>query len=88
VIFNFSGRAIDFVVPDGIEQVELDIYGAAGGDTTGNPQSTDNLGEGGFGAGVQNATLAVTPGATLTVIVGGEGGPADSPAGGSGTASG
>jgi hypothetical protein len=23
VIFNFTGRAIDFVVPDGIEQVEL-----------------------------------------------------------------
>jgi hypothetical protein len=37
VIFNFSGRAIDFIVPDGIESVDLDIYGAAGGDTTGNP---------------------------------------------------
>jgi uncharacterized repeat protein (TIGR01451 family) len=78
VIFNFDGAAIDFNVPDGIEQVELDIYGAAGGDATGGSQG-QNIGEGGLGAGVQNAILAVRPRDTLTVIVGGEGGPAAGP---------
>jgi uncharacterized repeat protein (TIGR01451 family) len=81
-IFNFSGAAIDFIVPDGIEQVELDIYGAAGGDATGAGQS-NNIGQGGLGAGVQNAILPVTPADTLTVIVGGEGGPAEGGGGGS-----
>jgi uncharacterized repeat protein (TIGR01451 family) len=88
VIFNFSGSSIDFNVPDGIQQVELDIYGAAGGDTTGDPTRTENLGEGGLGAGVQNAILPVSPDDTLTVIVGGEGGPADGPAGGTDNAAG
>jgi uncharacterized repeat protein (TIGR01451 family) len=78
VIFNFDGAAIDFDVPDGIEQVELDIYGAAGGDATGGSQG-QNIGEGGLGAGVQNAILPVRPRDTLTVIVGGEGGPAAGP---------
>jgi uncharacterized repeat protein (TIGR01451 family) len=87
VIFDFSGSSIDFNVPDGIEQVELDIYGAAGGDATGGSQG-QNIGEGGLGAGVQNAVLNVTPADTLTVIVGGEGGPAAGPAGGKGIAAG
>jgi uncharacterized repeat protein (TIGR01451 family) len=74
-VFNFSGAAIDFTVPGGIEQVELDVFGAAGGDATGSAQ---NVSEGGFGAGLQNAILPVAPGDELTVIVGGEGGPAES----------
>jgi uncharacterized repeat protein (TIGR01451 family) len=82
VIFNFSGTSIDFNVPDGVERVELDIYGAAGGDATGAGQS-NNIGQGGLGAGVQNAILGVTPGDELTVIVGGEGGPAEGGGGGS-----
>ena len=87
VIFDFSGSSIDFEVPDGVQQVELDIYGAAGGDATGGSQG-QNIGEGGLGAGVQNAILNVTPTDTLTVIVGGEGGPAAGPAGGKGIAAG
>jgi uncharacterized repeat protein (TIGR01451 family) len=82
VIFNFSGTSIDFNVPDRVERVELDIYGAAGGDATGAGQS-NNIGQGGLGAGVQNAILGVTPGDELTVIVGGEGGPAEGGGGGS-----
>jgi uncharacterized repeat protein (TIGR01451 family) len=82
-IFDFRGEAVTFPVPPGITQVELDVYGAAGGDATG---SADNIGDGGLGAGVQNALLNVTPGDTLTVIVGGEGGPAAGAAGGAGIA--
>jgi uncharacterized repeat protein (TIGR01451 family) len=86
-VFDYSGRAISFTVPGGINQVELDVYGAAGGDATGGSQG-QNIGEGGLGAAVQNAILAVRPRDELTVIVGGEGGPAAGPAGGQGIAPG
>jgi uncharacterized repeat protein (TIGR01451 family) len=86
-VFNFDGAAFDFTVPDGIEQVELDVFGAAGGDATGGSQG-QNIGQGGLGAAVQDAILPVAPGDTMTVIVGGEGGPAAGPAGGTDTAPG
>jgi len=74
-VFDFTGTAKNFTVPSGITEVELNVFGAAGGDATG---SAANVSEGGFGAGVQNAVLPVAPGDVLTVIVGGEGGPAES----------
>jgi uncharacterized repeat protein (TIGR01451 family) len=74
-VFDYSGKAQSFVVPTGITQVNLNVFGAAGGDATGSAQ---NVSQGGFGAGVQNAVLPVKAGDKLTVIVGGEGGPAES----------
>jgi hypothetical protein len=57
-----------FVVPDGVTQITVDAHGAAGGGINypGNPV------QGGLG-GRTVATIAVTPGETLQVNVGGEG---------------
>jgi len=72
-VFDYSGTAHSFVVPSGITQVTLNVFGAEGGDATG---TAENVSLGGFGAGVQNAVLSVKAGDKLTVIVGGQGGPA------------
>jgi hypothetical protein len=32
-LFNFTGVAVSFTVPAGLTQVELDVYGAAGGES-------------------------------------------------------
>lgn len=61
---NYSGSTQSFVVPAGITAINVDVQGAAGGTTSGFP--------GGKGARVQ-ARLSVTPGETLTLIVGGAG---------------
>jgi uncharacterized repeat protein (TIGR01451 family) len=64
-------------VPGGIDEVQLTVLGASGGDAE--PQgasSPPNIGTGGNGAGVQSAILPVASGQTLTGIVGGEGGAA------------
>jgi uncharacterized repeat protein (TIGR01451 family) len=73
--FDFTGGAQQFVVPDGITQIEVEIAGAAGGDATG---SADNIGDGGFGALVTGGVIPVVEDDVITVIVGGEGGPAAS----------
>jgi uncharacterized repeat protein (TIGR01451 family) len=79
VPFDFSGEAEDLIVPPGVTMIEVDIFGAAGGDTAGKETGQgDNAGIGGFGGGVTGGLLTVTPGAMLTVIVGGEGGDASS----------
>lgn len=72
-VFDYTGEIVGPIpVPDGVTQIELDIFGASGGDASG------GRGFGGLGAGVTGGILAVTPGDELTVIVGGEGGAAES----------
>ena len=68
--FAYTGGEQSFVVPAGVCSVTVDAFGAEGG---ANP-STDTLGGSIPGLGGEaTATITVTPGETLTVVVGGEG---------------
>ncbi len=62
--FNHTGFLQTFIVPDGVSQVYVEAYGAAGGSYDG--------GTGGLGAMV-GGVLNVTPGQQLKLMVGGEG---------------
>jgi hypothetical protein len=59
--FTFSGTTESFVVPAGVTSITIDAEGAQGGLN------------GGLGASI-SGTFAVTPGETLNIMVGGEGG--------------
>ncbi len=64
-----------FLVPLGISTISVDVNGARGGkggNVTWNFGSASG-GAGGFGAGVVNTALAITPGETLTVSGGSAG---------------
>lgn len=69
-IYNYTGGAQTYTVPAGVTSINVWIWGAggAGGDRTGG----GNAGAGGSGAFVKG-TLAVTPGQTLQIVVGGGG---------------
>ncbi len=67
VTYTYTGAEQTFVVPSCVTSIMVDAYGAEGG--TGNGGGT-----GGMGGRVQ-ATLPVTPGSTLYIYVGGQGGP-------------
>ena len=58
-VFDFSGTAKNFTVPSGVTEVELNVFGAAGGDATG---SAANVSQGGLGAAAQNAVLPAKAG--------------------------
>ncbi|MFH9355225.1 Ig-like domain-containing protein [Kitasatospora sp. NPDC017646] len=74
--FNYTGAADSFTVPAGVTQLGFDAKGASGGASA--------SGETG-GAGAEAiGTLAVTPGQTLQVNVGGAGGNGSSGSGGVG----
>ena len=64
--FNYTGGMQTYVVPAGIHELTIDMYGAKGGD--------GGLGTkiGGYGGRVQTI-LTVTPGQTLNIFVGGIG---------------
>ena len=64
VNFDYTGVAQTFVVPDCIEQVTIEAWGAQGGN---NPVGVGIGGKGGYAKGA----LAVNPGDTLHVYVGG-----------------
>lgn len=57
----------DFVVAVGVTSLTVDAYGASGGSGDGDPAVAGGLG------GRTTATIAVTPGETLKVVVGGAG---------------
>ena len=57
----------DFVVPAGVTSLTVDAYGASGGNGAGSPAVAGGLG------GRTTATIPVTPGETLKVVVGGAG---------------
>jgi hypothetical protein len=64
--FSYTGASQSWVVPTGVTAVETDLYGGDGGD------SMSYVVNGGNGAGI-HAVVPVTPGETLTVLVGGKG---------------
>ncbi|MEX1193431.1 MAG: alpha/beta fold hydrolase [Dehalococcoidia bacterium] len=74
-VFSFTGSAQSFVVPDDISCIAIDAEGAQGGEGA-NPDG--DQADGGRGGRAQ-AEIEVTPGETLMVYVGGQGG---TPAGG------
>ena len=61
--FSFTGTAQQFAVPAGVTSVDVDVFGAEGGYSVGTP---------GKGAQV-TATVPVTPGDVLQIMVGGQG---------------
>ncbi|MCH7519377.1 MAG: hypothetical protein IH964_10185 [Candidatus Dadabacteria bacterium] len=62
--FNFTNGQQSFVVPAGVFSIHIQVWGAEGASGTGGPP-----GLGGFAEG----DLAVTPGQTLGIFVGGQG---------------
>ncbi len=71
VTFNYTGAAQTYTVPTGVYTLALDVAGAGGGSSSGGNGSNGA----GLGARVRT-TLAVTPGETLTLYVGGTASPA------------
>jgi Ca2+-binding RTX toxin-like protein len=70
--FNFTGAAQTWTVPRAITDATFDLYGAAGGGFPGGTFTGPSLG------GQATATIAVTPGASIQVYVGGAGQPTNS----------
>ncbi|MGC1333937.1 MAG: hypothetical protein WA812_01010, partial [Candidatus Cybelea sp.] len=73
--FKYTGKPQHFVVPSGVTEVRFDVVGGAG--------AGGYLVNGGNG-GVVKATIAVTPGETLGIHVGGIGGSGGASGSGSG----
>ncbi|MCC6600383.1 MAG: PKD domain-containing protein [Crocinitomicaceae bacterium] len=67
ITYNYTGSEQTFLVPSCVTSITVDAFGAEGG--TGNGGGT-----GGKGGRVQ-ATIPVSPGTTLYIYVGGQGGP-------------
>lgn len=61
--FNYTGGQQSWVVPNGVSSIQIESYGAAGGNDTAG---------GGYG-GSASGDLAVTPGETIYFNVGGQG---------------
>lgn len=70
-LFTNAAQAESFVVPAGVTAAEITLRGGAGGD--GSTAQSGTAGEGGAG-GITTATVALTPGTSLGIYVGGRGG--------------
>lgn len=68
--FSYTGAEQTWTVPDGVTEVTVSIWGAEGGAGNGDGSDPSTGGQGGY----VNGTLAVTPGETLYIYVGGKGG--------------
>ncbi|MBK6566016.1 MAG: T9SS type A sorting domain-containing protein [Saprospiraceae bacterium] len=67
--FNFTGQVQQYIVPPGVTSIEIETWGAQGANgTVGNAPGNGGLG------GYSKGTLAVTPGETLYLNVGGQNG--------------
>ncbi|MEZ4920232.1 MAG: HYR domain-containing protein [Saprospiraceae bacterium] len=66
--FNYTGSEQQFVVPSGVTEITIEVYGAQGAEPDDRLDNSDG-GLGGYVTGV----LSVTPGETLYLYVGGEG---------------
>jgi hypothetical protein len=67
--FDYTGSLQTFTVPVGVTQIVIKAWGAGGGGDCGWPSTTF----GGGGGGFAQATVSVSPGETLGVLVGGGG---------------
>ncbi len=66
--FNFTGNVQEWIVPQGVTEINVDLFGARGASGSGSAG-----GPGGFGA-VISGTMSVEPGSTLFIAVGGQNG--------------
>lgn len=64
--YNYTGSPETYTVPAGVTEIQIEAYGAQGGN---DPTNTLLGGEGAYAKGL----FAVTPGETFTIVVGGEG---------------
>jgi hypothetical protein len=71
--FDFTGAVQTYTVPSGVTSVFIECWGAEGGNATLNANVCPGQAMGGDG-GYSSGDLAVTPGQTLFVFVGGAGG--------------
>ncbi len=77
--FSFTGTTVEWTVPEGVTEITVEAFGAQGGDSAAAGFDDDSgietieAGTGGLG-GSTTATIAVTPGETLSLAVGGRGG--------------
>ncbi|MDE0803382.1 MAG: hypothetical protein OSA99_08665, partial [Acidimicrobiales bacterium] len=77
--FSFTGSTVEWTVPDDVIEITVEAFGAEGGDSAAAGFDDDTgiqtagPGPGGLG-GTTTATIEVTPGETLTLAVGGQGG--------------
>jgi Glycine rich protein len=67
VTFNFTGAAQQFTVPARVTELTVDAFGAQGGQSAGDDPASGGLG------GEAIATIAVSPGEVLVLMVGGRG---------------
>jgi hypothetical protein len=70
--FNFTGAQQTFVVPAGVTSITIAASGAQGG--SGYSGGGGSGGGAGANGGTVTATIAVTPGESLAIFVGGQGG--------------
>lgn len=82
--FEYTGAVQTFVVPSGVNSVVIDAYGAQGASSS-NPVNSGVQVRAGGNGGRATGRLAVTPGETLYVYVGGQNGFNGGGAGGYGT---
>ena len=71
--FEFTAAPQSFVVPDGVTTITVEVWGASGG--AGGTCAENGCGPGGVGGKGAHvvAQVAVTPGETLAILVGGRG---------------
>ena len=65
--FDYTGAEQQFIVPAGVTSITVTAHGAKGGNGY-------NASSGGGLGGTTTATISVTPGETLAILVGGMGG--------------
>jgi hypothetical protein len=73
VTCSYTGAAQTWVVPAGVSSATFDVYGAQGGGALNEASGFPKFTPGGKGAHV-SATLSLTPGQSLEIMVGGAGG--------------
>jgi hypothetical protein len=71
--FGYTGSDQTWTVPSGVPSAIFDVQGARGGNVVGDIYTCASFTTGGLG-GEATANLALTPGATVMLVVGGQGG--------------
>lgn len=69
-IFDYTGADQTFIVPDGVTALDVKLWGAGGGAGEGDRDPSWTIPGKGGGAGAVTGSLVVTPGETLTIMVG------------------
>lgn len=71
-VFDYTGSVQEYVVPDGVTSIKVELFGAQGGFGRWEKQSFEDKYKGGKG-GMLSATYPVKPQETIYIFVGGKG---------------